>query len=190
MDHKINVNEVLKEMFSGYSFRSKVEHNTNGDLAVIQMKDLENDYQLIGENLTWISSGIVPEKYLLRQGDVLFLSKGANNKALVFDQPIKAVAASVFFVLRPDPNQIIPEYLAWYINQRETQKYIEENRAGTYIPNVNKSTVLGISIKLPPIYKQELIAKIVNASGRELKLMQRLMNKKQILINNLITNHQ
>lgn len=182
MVQKINIHEVLKEMFSGYSFRSKVEHNPNGDLAVIQMKDLENEYQDIGEDLTRISVESVPEKYLLRQGDVLFLSKGANNKALVFDQSIKAVASSAFFVLRPDKHKIIPEYLAWFINQRETQKYIEENRAGTYIPNVNKATVLGIAIKLPPLVEQKFIAKIDFLRKREYLLTNELLAKREQLI--------
>jgi hypothetical protein len=54
------------------------------------MKDLENDYQQIGDQLSRVDCTKVPEKHLLQQGDVLFIAKGANNYALVFDKDIKA----------------------------------------------------------------------------------------------------
>jgi len=174
--------EVLEGVFSGYSFRSKVENEEEGDVSVIQMKDLGNGYQDIGDQLVKIRSENIPEKYWLRPGDVLFISKGANNYALVFDKAIKAVAASAFFVLRPDQRKIVPEYLAWYINQKETQRYIEENRAGTYIPNVNKATVLGINIKLPPLEEQKFIAKVDFLRKREYLLTNELLAKREQLI--------
>lgn len=178
--------KVLKSVFSGYSFRSKVEHDENGDVSVIQMKDLHNEYQEIGSQMLRISGDSIPKKYLLEPGDVLFISKGANNYALVFNDKIKAVAASAFFVLRPNKKIIVPEYLAWFINQKETQRFIEENRAGTYIPNVNKTTVEAIEIKLPTLDEQKIVAKMDFLQKREYLLTIELLAKRKLLISNLL----
>lgn len=176
----------LTSFFSGYSFRSKVEHDPDGDLAVIQMKDLNHDFQEISDDLTRISSEGIKEKYLLEKGDVIFIAKGANNYAYVFDKPIKAVAASAFFVLRPDPAAVIPEYLAWYLNQETAQRYIEENRAGTYIPNVNKAVLLNLDIKLPELTRQKLVAKIDELRMKEHKLILDILERKDIVINKIL----
>lgn len=178
--------EVLKSLFTGYSFRSKVENEEGSDLAVIQMKDLDNGYQEIGEDLICINSSKVPEKYLLQSGDVLFISKGANNYALVFRKEIKAVAAAAFFVLRPDESKVIPEYLAWYINQRDAQRFIEENRAGTYIPNVNKTTLMDLKVKAPPLDKQERIAKVAELSRKEQAIYAELKQNRKIMVDTML----
>ena len=173
---------------TGYSFRTKVKHDACGDLAVIQMKDLEEHYQKIGNQMTMISSSEVPSKYYLEKGDVLFIAKGANNYALVFDEDYRAVAASAFFVLRPSRTQLIPEYLAWFINQNSTQRFLEEKRSGTYIPSVNKKTLMSINLKCPSIEKQKQIAQIVQLSKKEQQIYSRLKESKKLILDTLLQN--
>lgn len=180
--------EILQNIASGYSFRTKVKDEGQGDLAVIQLKDLENNYQTLGKELTLVSSEKVPEKYLLQKGDVLFISKGANNFALVFNEDYKAVAVSAFFVLRPDQTKVIPEFLAWYINSKPAQQYLKENRAGTYIPNVNKTTLMELKVKLPPIEKQKSIAQIAELAKTEQNIYNKLKTNRNIILNTLLEN--
>ncbi|MDR9374857.1 MAG: hypothetical protein RI565_08325, partial [Schleiferiaceae bacterium] len=66
----------ITHLFSGYSFRGKVKHLPQGDLAVIQLKDLQEDYSTIGTQLTRVNAEAVKRKYYLQKGDVLFVSKG------------------------------------------------------------------------------------------------------------------
>ena len=187
MNNEINIGRVLVGFFSGYSFRRKVEHDPNGDVSVIQMKDLEDNYSRITNNLTRIDVASVPPKYFLQKGDVLFISKGANNYAVVYDLDlVKAVAASAFFVLRADVEKVNPYYMAWYINQKPVQKYILDNRAGTYIPNINRDTILGIQLSLPEVEIQNLIAKVDSLSIREKYLNEKLTSFRKILINSVL----
>ncbi len=183
MNNIVSINSVLLELFSGYSFRSKVVNNPGGDMEVIQMKNLEDGHSRIEKDLTRIDSSVIPQKFLLHRGDILFLAKGANNYAIVYNLDLpKAIAASAFFILRPDASKIIPDYLAWYINQKIVQQYLKENTAGTYIPNVNKNTILGINIQLPEILIQEKVVKIEFFRKREYLLMNALLTKRQQLI--------
>ncbi|ELR72587.1 hypothetical protein C900_00966 [Fulvivirga imtechensis AK7] len=180
---------VLLALFSGYSFRGKVQDDPQGDTVVIQMKDLENNYTEIGSALTRVDSTSISSKHHLQKGDVLFISKGANNFALVYDLNFpRAVAASAFFVLRPDPAKILPGYLAWYLNQKPVQQYLVDNRAGTYIPNVNKTALLGIEIRLPEKNIQEKIVKVDILRKREYLLIHRLLEKREQLISNKLLN--
>src|SRR5689334_15503015 len=114
-----NIKTVVSSIFSGYSFRKRVTPEPDGDLRVIQMKDLSNRYSAIKtDTLTTVVARKINPNSFLRPGDILFIAKGAHNFAIVFELNLpKAIASSAFFVLRPDPEKIVPGYLAWYLNQ-------------------------------------------------------------------------
>ncbi|MEQ8906405.1 restriction endonuclease subunit S [Ekhidna sp.] len=181
---KVNIKELLLDLFSGYSFRTKVKHDPEGEVSVIQLKDLDSDYTEIGSSMSLVSSDSISSKYFLKAGDVLFISKGSNNYAIHFDKDGSYVAASAFFVLRPKVDKVDSRYLAWYLNQKHIQQYIKDNRAGTYVPNVNKGTIESLQIDIPPINIQKIIARISFLQNREYLLMNELMAKREQLISN------
>ncbi len=181
-----NILDILTEkgLFSGYSFREKVENCPEGNTFVIQMKDIEQ-YTFIKPELSRTNFQSEKQKYFLQNGDILFMAKGSNNYALVYDLDLlKAVAASAFFVLRPDRQKINPYYLSWYINQSPVQKYLKANVAGTYVPNVNRQTIAGIQILLPDRTKQNLIAQITGLSEKEQLLLEQIKRQRKSIISN------
>jgi restriction endonuclease S subunit len=179
---KVSLTTLLTGIHAGFSFRGKVKSDPSGDLSVIQMKDLENDYLSIAHGLTKIQSGKINGRYL-KHDDILFLAKGSNNFAIVYDLGLpKAIAASAFFILRPDHYKIIPAYLAWYINQPSVQQFLKGNMAGTYVPNINKSTLEAIMIALPPKAVQEKIVHIDRLRKKEQALVNQIMEKRALAI--------
>lgn len=184
MKEKVNIKAVFSDLFTGFSFRSKVENVPNGDLSVIQMKDLEHHYTSIKSDLTRVSSDKINGKFFLQKGDVLFIAKGTNNYAIEYKLNLpKAIAASAFFVLRPIQSKVIPAYLSWYINQPPVQQYLKENMAGTYVPNINKNTIEGIMIMLPVLNVQEKIVAIDVLRKQENRLMSAIMEKREVAVN-------
>lgn len=182
-----NIRTVLLDISSGFSFRSRVKDDPDGDLFIIQMKDLDDHYSVVRSGLIKIDSRMIRVKDYLQNGDILFLSKGLHNYAIEYRLNLpKAVASSAFFVLRPDKNRVIPGYLAWYINQPPVQQYLRENMAGTYIPNINKSTVEGIMVSLPPLHIQENIITVDLLRKKEHALMEAIMNKRKDLVSNAL----
>lgn len=175
---------IATDIFSGYSFRNKIEHQENGGIHVLQMKDLDDDYTcLTGHSLTKTNIDNVSERYFLKRGDVLFVAKGTNNFAVTYNLGLpKAIAVSAFFILRFDINTILPEYIAWYINQRPVQLYLKENTAGTYIGNINKATLENIVVPLPDIDVQKTIVDIDALRNRENVLMQAIATKRQVVV--------
>ncbi len=177
------MNGVCHEIFLGYSFRSKIVDQANGDLYVIQMKDLVDDYSGIGNTLSKIDKESIKSKYLLKNGDVLFLSKGANNYASVYqDSMYPAISSSAFFVLRPKTDLINPFYLAWYINQERVQKYLADHKTGTSTLNVNRSAVENIPLEIPSLEKQRSIMLIANLQKREKDLVSLIQKRRQEII--------
>lgn len=187
MGTKVNIKTILSGFFAGFSFRQKVENDPQGDLPVIQMKDLEHNYSNISINVTKIKSDKVSNKNFLQKGDVLLITKGANNYAVEYKHEFKkAVASSAFYVLRPNQKKINSSYLAWYINQSPVQQYFKSNMAGTYIPNINKGTIEGIEIELPTLQVQDYIVKINELRNQERFLSEAIIDKREQVVNQLL----
>jgi restriction endonuclease S subunit len=116
------------------------------------------------------------------------VSKGVNNYAIVIDQiSFPVVASATFFIIKVDERVIIPEYLAWYMNQKEAQNYFSEKKAGTYIPNLNKQDILELPLKVPPLKTQKAIAKTAMLLNQEIKILEKLkINRKELIQTQLI----
>ena len=76
----------LNGLFSGYSFREKIEHNPNGDVGILQMKDITDNYLSFDyQNIDKSNDFIFKDKFYLKKNDILFVSKGVNNYAIAIE---------------------------------------------------------------------------------------------------------
>lgn len=169
---------------SGYSFRGKINSSPKGNLRVIQLKDMENDYTSIGNDCIFIDAAGMKEKYYLEKGDILFISKGGNNYAIVFDldDVLPTVASSVFYVIKVDASKADPYFVAWYINKTPVQQYFQEHAAGTYSLSIKKEVVENIPLQLPPLAMQKKIAKVAQLAQKEQYIYKTLKEKRAQLL--------
>ena len=125
---------------------------------------------------------------MLQDGDILFISKGANNFAVTFNKTdsIPTIASSALFVITVDPKVANPRYVAWYINQAPVQSYFKQNEMGTYITSINKKTVEEIPLKLPPIQVQEKLAALAVLATKEQILHNQIKELRGSLIQTLL----
>lgn len=183
----VNLKDLLihQGLYSGYSFRGKIKHVPNGSICVIQLKDFEDNYSSIGDDCSLIESDKIKSKYYLEFGDVLFIAKGANNFALVFNSidDVPTIASSALFVLKINKNLANPDFVAWYINQSKVQNYLKTNESGTYTMSINKTTIEEAPIELPSLEIQTKIATIANLHIKESMISDKLIS----LNNKLIT---
>lgn len=177
-------------LFSGYSFRGKIKHIHNGGVRVIQLKDLKNNYTTIGDDCFLIDGDKVKSKYYLETDDVLFVAKGANNFALVYKDidDLPTIASSAMFVLKVNKDLANPDFVAWYINQKNVQNYFKSNETGTYVTSVSKKTLENAPIELPALQVQLTIAKIVNLHNIEKRLNHEITELKNKLITTQLLN--
>lgn len=177
-------------LFSGYSFREKIEHNPNGIVGILQMKDIKDSYLSFDyQNIDKVSDFVFKDKFYLQKNDILFVSKGVNNFAIaIADVNLKIVPSATFFVIRVEEKKIIPEYLVWYINQKEAQNYLNEKKAGTYVPNLNKQDIMELPIKVPPLNIQKAIAKTAVLLNQEIEIIDKIKVKRKELIQNQLLN--
>jgi hypothetical protein len=174
----------IAEVHSGYQFREKVEHDPQGKVAVIQIKDLTTDFQLNCADLVRIS----PPKsapFRVEKGDVLFLTRGHRLGAVaVTDSPGETIATSYFLILRPSA-AITPGFLAWSINQPGFQARMRPMVRGSHIPLITKAEFEQLVIDVPPLTTQATIETLDSLRRHERHLIQTIEEKRTLLIDSL-----
>ncbi|MGW1454515.1 restriction endonuclease subunit S [Salegentibacter agarivorans] len=175
---------------SGYSVRGKISNNPNGEVRIVQLKDFNDDYTAIDDKCFRISAEKIKSKYYLKNGDILFTGKGANNFAIVYEcqANIPTIASSALFVIKVDKEIANPNYVSWYINQNKVQNYFKTNETGTYVTSINKKTVEEIPVVLPPLQVQNKIAQITHLRLKEKQLNTEITDLKNKLITNQLLN--
>lgn len=153
-----------------------------GDVVYLQSKHFDEHgvlHRALHPDLTFDN---ITEKHLLKPGDVLFAAKGTKNFAAVFENHNPAsVASTSFFVLRLTGNLVLPEFLAWFLNNANTQEFLKANARGTGIPSIRKSVLEELEIPVPSIEKQRLVVQVAALALKEATLRTDILNHRKKL---------
>ncbi|MCF8217185.1 MAG: restriction endonuclease subunit S [Chlorobium sp.] len=173
----------------GYSFRARLEADALGDVAVIQMKDLRDDHTVDCSNLVMVDMKEVKEHHLVRKGDLVMRSRGLiTTSAIVLEEPRNAVVSSPLLRIRIDrAASVLPEYLNWYINQREAQKFLDSRAIGTAQKMIGKEALDELEVFVPDLARQKNIVEMASLSAREQVLLHALAEKRNHYITELLT---
>jgi hypothetical protein len=167
---------------SGYQFRGRVEECSDGNVRVIQMKDISEENVLDEDSMARVQVD-APERYLVSQGDVLFVSRGRNLTATEIVKPLEGViATSYYFILTPDTKLILSGFLAWSINQSRFQKRLGMVTNTTSIPWVSRADIEELTIELPPIAVQQQILELTALQVKQKTLALRLIERREQLV--------
>jgi len=176
----------LASVYTGYHFRGSINPKPDGRYAVIQAKDVDDSLSFDPEKLTRVDLGLDAERYLLRSGDVLFLSRGQRPWAMPLSSLVgETIAPSSFYVVRTDPNRVRPEYLAWYLNQERTRALLKTMTTGSNIPFVSRAQFEKLPVDVPAISTQDKIISMTKLKDTEQRLLRELAAHRTKLIDTI-----
>jgi len=154
-----------------------------GELMYLQSKHFDEYGQLHDVLHPDLVADGISEKHLLKEGDVLFAAKGTKNFAAVFENHNEpSVASTSFFVIRPTDKKLLPQYLAWFLNNHTTQTFLKGQAIGTSIPSISKHVLEHLEITVPDMETQKAILQITKLRNKEKSLKQKIetLREKQI----------
>lgn len=163
-----------------------LQASPTGTIACLQVKDLLDDSPEATEYKVEYSKKL--DRYLLRQGDILFASKGYTYLCKVFDSDITAVASTTLYSIRLQTENISPEYLCWYLNHPQIVSKIKSEQVGTGTPLIRKQIIENIEIPIPDKATQKQIVELAKLQKREEELIHLINYKKNQITNQLIMN--
>jgi restriction endonuclease S subunit len=170
----------LAVVAAGHPVRGAVDELPEGDVAMVQMRDVGSDGRIEWDGVVRIDP---PGKRLpdfLGVGDLIFTTRGARNVAAVIEHvPGAAICAPNLFIIRVAAEvACLPDYLAWYVNQRPAQAYFQRSATGTSIMNIRREVVEALGVPVPSLREQETIVGISQAARAEKRLLQQLIQNR------------
>lgn len=171
---------------AGYQFRDKVEPDPDGNVAILQIKDIEDRRRLNPDTIDRIPFDKPYEQYLITKGDVIFLSRGHRQFAIAIDDDLTdTIASGYFYILHLRTDRIRPAYLAWYINQPPFQSQLAPHTQGTHMPFVSQSAFQDLTVPIPPLPVQDTVVALADLAEREQSILAQLASKRAALIQSL-----
>jgi restriction endonuclease S subunit len=175
--------KAISSVQMGHSFRSRLEQDFNGNVSVIQMKDLTNDNRLDDRNLALVEMKDLKERHRVKRNDLVFRSRGQTNTVALIDKEVnQAVVAAPLLRVRVKSQKILPEYLCWFINQPVSQVFLQSQATGSAMRMIGKQVLEELEVKIPSIERQHRIIELSQLSTEEQRLMTLLSTKRKQLV--------
>jgi len=168
---------------SGHQFREKVETDPSGTMGVIQIKDIPDRRRITPETIDRIVFEKPHDAYRVFPGDVLFLSRGHKQFAVVIEHDLgDTIASGYFYIVRLLNSQVRPAYFAWYLNQPPMQDQFKQLAKGTHMPFVAMAEFRQLDIPVPPLHVQEHIVALAALADEEQSILAKIAEKRAQLI--------
>ena len=162
----------------GYPFRSRLEHDPTGPIAVVQMKDLDDASALRLEGAVRVQLEDIKDRHLIKRGDLLFRSRGQTNSAVLVSADIgPAVLAAPLLLIRP--LKVSSDYLYWYINLPSVQADLAANAEGTSVRMISKMALEALEVPIPSAREQQFIGEMAALVAAEQGLMERITQERK-----------
>lgn len=177
----LNLNQIA-EIRTGHTFKSKISDSPEGTISVFQPGDMAHG-ELISEPSKVTETEIRSlEHHVLRPNDILLGNKGTRFSTYLYNNSLsqRSVAASSFFVIRPNKNLVHPEYLVWFLGRPEITNGLQSLAKGSTVSSLKLSTVGDLKVTVPPMHVQNDITRMITkGKKREAAYLKLVASKRE-----------
>lgn len=160
---QVSLGDICSKPQYGWTTKAKLD---SGEIKLLRTTDITS------ERIDWQRVPFCselppdPEKYLVREGDILISRAGSVGVSHLVTSAESSVFASYLIRFRPGPD-VLPKYLAYFLKSPAYWKQISDNTAGIAIPNVNASKLQEIRLPLaPPEEQHRIVAELEKQFSR------------------------
>ncbi|MHB1155863.1 MAG: restriction endonuclease subunit S [Phycisphaerales bacterium] len=166
----------------GYLSRTSVRSVASGTHRLLQARDVSPQYGLRLDAVVRFKPERNPDLYRVSRGDILLTARGQDHRACWVGMDLSDVlASSVFYIIRPREG-VLPGYLAWWLNQPDTQAALESASRGTGIGYIARPLMEHLPVVVPPLDVQQRIAEAMTLWQRQRSIQAILDQKREQLI--------
>ena len=172
----------LAQLYTGFTIRESIEYLGYGEVKAVQIKDLPKNHHLIDtQSLTGIEWKYDSKPQFLPHNTILLVARGEPS-AYLFTGSVedKVVASNPFIVIKLLEDNVLPEYLVWYLNHANMAKnYFALTFRGSTLPLITLSSVKELPVQTPSLHKQQQIIDQHKQAQHEKTLLEQLITLRQ-----------
>lgn len=174
----------LSDIHSGYTARGKLDPLPEGGVPALQLRDVGTNGEAPGPDFQRYDLGKLSDRYFVRGGEVVFRSRGEPNAAAAIRDPLAepVVVIVPLVIVRPDRDRVLPEYLAWAINQPDAQRKLGAEAQGTSLRMIPMAVLENLEIAVPDLPTQKRIVELNALAREEGRLLRQLAARREELV--------
>lgn len=179
---------ALADIHSGYTARGRLDPLPEGGVPALQLRDVGTNGEEPGPNFQRYDLGELSDRYFVRGGEVVFRSRGEPNSAVAIPDPLPEPVAVIvpLVIVRPDRLQVLPQYLAWAINQTDAQRKLGAEAQGTSIRMIPMAALEDLEIAVPDLQTQRRIVELDSLARQEGQLLRQLATRRETLVSAIL----
>lgn len=170
----------ISDIRGGYPFRGSVPEVAGGLAHAVQMKDVNPDGTVTWDTVVRTDVSGRRGADWLKAGDVLFVTRGTRFFAVALSEvPLPAVCSPNFYLLRTKAaSGVLPEFLAWQINQQSAQRYLRKSAEGSAQLSIRRQILADMPFTVPTLIKQHQAIELAKFVLRERTLHEALLQNR------------
>lgn len=171
----------LAEIRVGHPFRGAIPEIPNGNVRVIQLKDLSRGGLKDRDALLTTTIDGRKEPEWVRDQDLVFVARGwSNYAALVTDPPPRTVCSPHLYLMRiKQPDWLLPGFLAWQLQQAPAQRHLRQSAEGTLQVSIRRSELEKLEIRIPPVAQQQTVLDLQRVASAERSTYEALIKNRE-----------
>lgn len=178
----------LSDIHSGYTARGRLDPLPEGGVPALQLRDVGTNGEEPGPDFQRYDLGELSDRYFVRGGEVVFRSRGEPNAAAAIPDPLPEPVAVIvpLVIVRPDRRRVLPEYLAWAINQPDAQRKLGAEAQGTSLRMIPMAALEDLEIAVPDLQTQKRVVELDALARQEGRLLRQLAARRETLVSAIL----
>lgn len=161
------------------------DSGTPGAWRALQAGDLGPDGTVDWAKLRWVAPPKVGKPTVIREGDVLIPLRTSRVGGLVArGVPERTIAVGHWAVITTRL-EVLPDYLAWYLNHPDTERAMRGLVVGSKLPFLPLSAVRQLEVELPPLEVQQRIVAVHTLHRRLTELESQIGRAREQYVNSI-----
>ncbi|MCD2517770.1 restriction endonuclease subunit S [Massilia sp. G4R7] len=157
-------------------FRDKAPVEVDdGNARVISIRDIVAEWPPTFEELPLVEVTEAQLSQKLRATDIIMPARGTNYPARIFPDTNEVVfPVGQIYVIRTTSDNVLPDFLVWYLNSTSAQQAISSSVSGAVIKALNKSRLLQLGLEIPNLSTQHRIIRLQKLLDTRKKVSQEI----------------
>ena len=178
----------LSDIHSGYTARGRLDPLPEGGVPALQLRDVGTNGEAPAPASQRYDLDKLSDRYFVHGGEVVFRSRGEPNAAAAIPDTLPEPMAVIvpLVIVRPDRDRVLPEYLAWAINQPDAQRRLGAEAQGTSLRMVPMAVLENLEIAVPDLPTQKRIVELYALARQEGQLLRQLATRRGELVSAIL----
>lgn len=160
--------------------KSSDEKTVKETKHVLNIKNIESngtfgdtDYELFE------AKEVIEDQYISKQGDIVMRLSYPYTAILIDEAHEGFIIPSYFAIIRLEVEGILPEYLAWYLNQERVKQELKRKQSGTLNVTTNKKVLEALEVQVLTLEKQAELIQLYRLFLEEQQVLLQMMAYKE-----------